>query len=85
MIAGAAAGRVRRSPTRSDREELDDLVLHLGQIWQRYTGKPFSQTRKGHQTPRDFVKAVFASLRITESDRRIDSSMRAAVTALRQD
>jgi hypothetical protein len=44
MIAGAAAGRTKRSPTRSDREALDDFVRALAQLAQnRHSGSTESK------------------------------------------
>jgi hypothetical protein len=84
-IAAQAIVRVKESKTRSDRDALDDLVTNLGQIWKRYTGRPFTRTNKGSQRPQDFIMTVRDLMQVDASPRQIDNAMRIAVAELRQD
>jgi hypothetical protein len=79
-----ALAEVPKSPTRSDRTELDDLVRNLGQIWVRYSGRRLTTTKK-KPTPRDFIAAVLSARQIEATDRQIESSLQAAVRGLKQD
>jgi hypothetical protein len=80
-----ALPEVSKSPTRNDRAELDDLVRNLGQIWVKYTGRPFTQTIKGSQTPLDFIEAILSAHRVQTTHRQIVSALQAAVKDLKQD
>jgi len=78
----AALPRVKSDRGKPENFPLKQLVRDLAKIWDDFTAKPFTGTRKDGQQPRDFVSAICRMIEPGLTNAQIETAIKYAVRKL---
>jgi len=78
----AALPRVKSDRGKPENFPLKQLVRDLAKIWDDFTAKPFTGTRKSGQRPRDFVSAICRMIEPDLTGAQIETAIKYAVRKL---